>query len=112
MKSETRIRKSQDAQIKHKGRKLGQQDTASRLHENTCNKVHCICTHSLPIKLEKHQKAVIRGEKMKGMADHVQREKCSHQPLFNQVKMLGREHWIIGYLKESAHILGDKGLFG
>lgn len=64
------------------------------------------------IKLEKHQKAVIRGEKMKGMADHVWREKCSHQPLFNQVKMLGRQHWIIGCLKESAHILGDKGLFG
>ena len=62
----------------------------------------------LKVRLEEHQKAIIRGEIEKsGMADHIWKEKGNHLPLWNKVEIIDRaEHWRIRCLKESAHMLG------
>ena len=54
--------------------------------------------------LEEHRKAVVRGEIEKsGMADHIWKEKGSHLPLWDEVKIIV---WRIKCLKELAHMLG------
>ena len=67
---------------------------------------------SLKVRLEKHRKAVVRGEIEKlGMADHIWREKGNHLPLWDKVEIIDRaEHWRIRRLKESAHMLGNNDL--
>ena len=75
----------------------------------SCGKIYKGKTgHPLKVRLEDHQKAVIRGEIEKsGMADHTWKEKGNHLPLWDKVKIIDRaEHWRIRRLKESAHMLG------
>ena len=62
----------------------------------------------LKVRLEKHRKAVVRGEIEKsGMADHIWKEKGNHVPLKDEVEIIDKEeHWRIRHLKESAHMLG------
>ena len=59
--------------------------------------------------LKEHRKAVVRGEIEKsGIADHIWKEKENHRPLWDKVEINDRaraEHWRIGSLKESAHML-------
>lgn len=45
------------------------------------------------------------------VSDHVRREKCSHQPLWSEIKILDREHRGVRYLKEWAYTVGYKDLF-
>lgn len=46
----------------------------------------------LKVRLEEHRKSVITVETIKsGIADHVWRDKSSHQPQWNEVKILDRE---------------------
>ena len=53
-------------------------------------------------------KAVCLGEFEKlGMADHILKEKGNHLPLWDEVKIIGREeHWRIRHLKEAIQQLG------
>ena len=62
----------------------------------------------LKVRLEEHQKAVVRGEIEKlGMVDHIWKEKGNHLPLWDEVEIIDMaENWRIRYLKESAHMLG------
>ena len=62
----------------------------------------------LKVRLEEHQKAIVRGESEKsGMADHIWKENGNHLPLWDKVEIIDRaEHWRIRCLKESAHMLG------
>ena len=62
----------------------------------------------LKVRLEEHQKAVVRGEIEKsGMADHIWKKKGNHLPLWDKVEIIDRaEHRRIRRLKESAHMLG------
>ena len=74
-----------------------------------CGKIYKGKTgHPLKVRLEEHQKVVVRGEIEKsGMADHIWKEKGKHLPLWDKVEIIDRaEHWRIRRLKESAHILG------
>ena len=75
----------------------------------SCGKIYkCETGHPLKVRLEKHWKAVVRGEIEKsGMADHIWKEKGNHLPLWDKVEIIDRaEHWRIRHLKESAHMLG------
>ena len=56
--------------------------------------------------------STIRGEIEKsGIADRIWKEKRNHLPLWDKVKIIGRdEHWRIRCLKESAHMLGNSDL--
>ena len=62
----------------------------------------------LKVRLEEHQKAVVRGEIEKsGMADHIWKEKGNHLTSWDKVEIIDwAEHWRIRHLKESAHMLG------
>ena len=62
----------------------------------------------LKARLEKHWKAVVRGEIEKsGMADHIWKAKGNHLLLWDEAEIIDRaEHWRIRRLKESAHMLG------
>ena len=62
----------------------------------------------LKVRLEEHQKAVVRGKIEKlGMADHIWKEKGNHFPLWDEVEIIDRaEHSRIRHLKESAHMVG------
>ena len=62
----------------------------------------------LKVRLEKHRKAVVRGEIQKlDMADHIWKEKGNRLPLGDKVEIINRtEHWRIKRLKYSAHMLG------
>ena len=61
----------------------------------------------LKVRLEEHQKAVVRGEIEKsGMADHIWKEKRNHLPLWNEVEIIDSvEHLRIRRFKESAYML-------
>ena len=61
----------------------------------------------LKVRLEEHQKAVVRGEIEKsGMADHIWQEKGNHLPLWDKVEIIYKaEHWRIRRLKKSAYML-------
>ena len=75
----------------------------------SCGKVYKGETgRPLKVRLEKHRKAVVRGEIEKSdMVDHRWKEKGKHLPLWDKVEIIDRaEHWKIRRLKESAHILG------
>ena len=63
----------------------------------------------LKVRLERHRKAVVRGEIEKsGMANYTWKEKRNHLPLRDEVKIIDREEpWRIRQLKESAHMLGN-----
>ena len=60
----------------------------------------------LKVTLEEHRKAVVRGEIEKSvMADHIWKEKGTHLPLWDKVKMIDRaEQWRIRRLKESPYV--------
>ena len=48
----------------------------------------------IKVRLEEHQKAVVRSEiKKLGMADHIWKEKGNHLPLWNKVKIIDREEY-------------------
>lgn len=59
--------------------------------------------------MDEHQEFSIRDETMKwGMVDPVWKQKDGCQPMWNEVKIqYWEEHWIIRYLKELAHVLGQ-----
>ena len=65
------------------------------------------------VRLEEHQKAVVRGEIEKScIADYIWKEEGSYRPLWDEVKIIDREeHWKIRRLKEVVHILGCRDLF-
>ncbi len=60
----------------------------------------------LLIKSKARERTVCQGEIEKmSMADHIWKEKGNHQPLWDEVKIIGREqHWKIRHLKEAAHV--------
>ena len=62
----------------------------------------------LKVRLEEHQKAVVRGEIEKSaMADYKWKEMGNHLLLWDKIEIIDRaEHWRIRRVKESAHILG------
>ena len=50
-----------------------------------------MCPAGLKIRLEEHQKAVVRGEIEKSsMADHIWKEKGNNLPLWDKVKIIDR----------------------
>ena len=59
------------------------------------------------VRIEEHKKAVIKGETHKSkLAEHIWTANGDHFPLWNEVKIIGREHfWKERKLKEAAHIL-------
>ena len=75
----------------------------------SCGKIYKGETgHPLKVRLEEHQKTVVRGEIEKsGMADHISKEKGNNLLLWDEVEIIDwAEHWRITLLKESAHMLG------
>ena len=75
----------------------------------SCGKIYKGETgHQLNVRLEKHRKVIVRNEIEKSsMADHIWKEKGNHRPLWDKVEIIDRaEHWRIGRLQESAHMLG------
>ena len=85
-------------------------------HQQNSTRSRTVCTPSLAvvveytktrhaatkITLEKLWKATLQGKIEKsGMADHIWKEKGNHLPLWDEVKISGREeHWRIRRLKE------------
>lgn len=59
--------------------------------------------------MDEHQEFSIRDVTMKwGMVDPVWKQKDGCQPMWNEVKIQDQEEcWIIRYLKELAHLLGQ-----
>ena len=57
------------------------------------------------VRLEEHRKAVVRGEIEKsGMADHIQKEKGNHLPLWDEIEIIDKEkNWNLEALR-NQHI--------